>query len=53
MFGSLWFTTNAKRTVNDVFVLEVVIKRATIYSQQRMMNLTNALAIQLEERDTD
>ena len=39
--------------VNDVFGKQVVIKRATIHSQSRMIDLTNVLAIQIEERDTD
>ena len=31
----------------------MVIKRATIHSQSTGINLTNALAIQIETRDTD
>ena len=35
------------------FLKEVMIKRATIHSQSSVINLTNALAIQIETRITD
>ena len=35
------------------FQKEVVIKRAAIDSQTSMVNLTNALAVQIEQRDID
>ena len=36
-----------------MFLKELVIKRATIHSQSSKINLTNALAIPIEQRDID